>query len=296
MATFSPPGGRVGVGVSGVRGATELSPWLFERYAQELRLRGYAERTVGCYTSSLRGYVKWLGSTAPRDADSTTVRAYLYSLRSLGASRSTASQSVSAVKFLYVKLYGWPPEGFEVPRPRKESKLPYVPTREEVLEMARLTVNSRHRLAILMLYGSGLRLSELVGAVVGDVDLDRLLMRVVHAKGRKDRITLVSARLQPELKDLVVGRGADEPLFLARSGGPWSPRSVQKFVSAAGVRAQVAQRVSPHSLRHAFATHLLEAGTDLRIIQGLLGHTDLRTTTRYTHMRDPNKFRIISPL
>ena len=224
------------------------------------------------------------------------MREYLLGLAEVGASRSLVSQSVSALKFLYVRLYGWGDEDFDVPRPRSESKLPYVPSRDEVLAMARGTDNVRHRTAILMLYGSGLRLSELLAACVGDVDLDRLVLRVVQAKGRKDRLTLVSPRLVPELGDLIRGRTAGEPLFPSRAGTPWAPRSVQKFVSRAARRAGVASRVTPHSLRHAFATHLLEGGTDLRIIQGLLGHCDIRTTTRYTHMRDPNRLRVVSPL
>ncbi len=275
---------------------TSLSPHLFTRYRQELALRAFSPRTISAYSSCLKRYVDWLAPLHPRDAQADRVRRYLLELTEVGASRSTVSQSVSALKFLYVRLYHWQPDAFEVPRPRKETRLPYVPTRDEILAMADVTTNHRHRTAILMLYGSGIRLSELLAARVRDLDLDRLLLRVVQGKGRKDRLTLVSARLRPALSELVRDKPADAPLFPSRSGTPWAPRSVQKFVSRAGHKAHLAQRVTPHSLRHAFATHLLEAGTDLRVIQSLLGHVDIRTTTRYAHMRDPNRMVIKSPL
>ncbi len=294
MSSTGSPRGRVSP-VEGSEGEG-LSPHLFLRFEQELCLRGYSPRTVISYGSSLRRYVDWLGETHPREVDAERVRSYLLELSNLGASRAAVGQAVSALKFLYVKLYGWERRTFDVPRPRKQSKLPFVPSREEVLRMAARTTHVRHRTAILMLYGSGLRLSELLGAQVGHLDLDRLLLRVVQGKGRKDRLTLVSEQLRPELCDMTWERAPHEHLFTSRHGTPWSPRSVQKFVARAGGRAGVSGRVTPHSLRHAFATHLLEAGTDLRVIQELLGHADIRTTTRYTHMRDPNRLKVVSPL
>ena len=292
MSSWDPDGS--GWGAS--RSREGLSPNLLERYRQELALRNYAANTVATYVSCLRRYLRWLQPEHPRAVDAILVRGYLLELTDVGASRSLVSQSVSALKFLYVVLYAWPEEAFDVPRPRGESKLPFVPTRDQVVRISEATPNRHHRTAILMLYGSGLRLSELLALRVGDVDLDRLLLRVVQAKGNKDRLTLLSERLRPELTALVRDRPTDAPLFLARTGKPWSPRSVQKFVSRAAERAGIPQRVTPHSLRHAFATHLLETGTDLRVIQGLLGHSDIRTTTRYTRMRDPNRFRVASPL
>jgi len=269
---------------------------LLTRFSQELVLRNYASRTIQSYRSCLRRYLRWLDGVPPREVDDAAIRAYLLQLHDVGASRSLVSQSVSALKFLYVKLYGRDRETFEVPRPRAESKLPYVPTRDQVLSMAEKTHDLRQSTAILFLYASGLRLSELLAAQVRDLDLDRLLLRVIQAKGRKDRQTLVSPLLKTRLEVLTEGRGGHEPLFVSMAGGPWSPRSVQKFVRRAAERAGIEQKVTPHSLRHAFATHLLEGGTDLRVIQVLLGHADIRTTTRYTHMRDPNRFRVLSPL
>ena len=139
-------------------------------------------------------------------------------------------------------------------------------------------------------------MSELVCLRVRDVDLSRLSLFVRDSKGKKDRITLFSASLVDELAWLQKGRELRDWLFVSSRGGPWAVRSVQHVVRRCGVRAGLKHRVSPHSLRHAFATHLLENGVDLLIIQSLLGHAKLSTTTRYVHMRDPSKLEVRSPL
>ncbi len=274
-----------------------LSSQLLVRYRQELVIRHYAPNTVRTYSACLNRFLRWLTPVHPREARAELVRSYLHELFAVGASRSHVAQTVSALKFLYVQLYGWEEdERFDVPRPRKEAKLPFVPTREQILRMARGTRQRRHRLAILLLYGSGLRVSELTTVEIRDVDLERGLLRVQQGKGRKDRLTLVSPSLYGDLRWAMAERSADEVLLCSLQGGPWSVRTVQAFVRRAGERAELPHRVTPHSLRHAFATHLLESGTDLRVIQELLGHSDIRTTTRYTHLRDPTKLVVRSPL
>lgn len=273
-----------------------LSPLLFTRYAQEMSLRHYATATIQAYSSCLRRFVRWLGAIHPRDADSPLIRGYLLGLFEVGASRSLVAQTVSALQFLFIVLYGRDRAGFDVPRPRSESHLPFVPTREQVLQVAAAMQNERHRLAVLLMYCSGMRVSELIAVTVGDIDLERHIVRIRQSKGRKDRLSLLSERLDADLRSLTSGRPRREPLFESNAGGTWSTRTVQKFVRRAAERAQIPGRLTPHSLRHAFATHLLEAGTDLRVIQALLGHSDIRTTTRYTHMRDPHRFVIRSPL
>lgn len=273
-----------------------LSPLFLPRVRQELRIRGYSPRTVATYLSCLRRYVEWLHPVAPRDAGAEAPRAFLLELIEAGASRTLVDQHVSALKFVYLTLYGWDDDGMVIPRPRSERRLPRVPRREEVLAMAATTRNLKHRLAILMLYGSGVRVSELVGLDVGDVDAERLLVRVRNGKGRKDRLTILSARLVPAVRALAAERSSHAPLFESNLGGRWSARSVQHVVQRARARAGVDGPVTPHSLRHAFATHLLEAGTSLRVIQGLLGHANVQTTVRYTQMTDPHRMQVRSPL
>jgi site-specific recombinase XerD len=273
-----------------------LSTELFPRFQQEMRLRNYAPRTVETYVSCLRSYVAWLEGEAPRSVADEVPRSYLVSLVEAGASRSLVDQHVSTLKLLYIELYGWPEERLAVPRPRREKALPVVPTKSEVLRMAGALANEKHRLAILLAYGSGLRVSELVGLDVGDVDVDELLVRVRAGKGRKDRVTVLAASLVPDVISRIGGRSRFAPLFDSAGGGRWSVRSVQAVVADARIRSGVTSRVTPHSLRHAFATHLLEGGTSLRVIQQLLGHASIQTTTRYARMTHPARMKVTSPL
>jgi integrase/recombinase XerD len=273
-----------------------LSPELHERFRQEMRLRNYSPRTIQTYGSCLRQYVRWLAPVVPRDAGDEAPRSFLVQLVEGGCSRTLVDQHVSALKLLYVELYGWEEGRLAVPRPRRERALPEVPTREEVLALAAATGNAKHRFAVLLCYGSGLRLSEVVGLDVGDVDVGALTVRVRGGKGRKDRLTVLSESLVGAARDQAGGRGPREALFLGAGGRRWSKRSLQAAVERARRVAGLQRRVTVHSLRHAFATHMLEGGTDLRAIQVLLGHADVRTTTRYTHLVDPRQMRLVSPL
>jgi len=274
----------------------ELSENLFERYRQEMRVRHYARKTIKEYTGCLRAYVRWLHPTVPREASAEQVRAYLLECLEQGRSRAYVDHAISALRFLYVDLYGWSKEAFRVRRPRREQALPDVPTRAEVLRMAEALTNRKHRLALLVLYGSGLRVSELVRARVRDADLDTLVLKVRDAKGRKDRLTVISSALVEDLHWIIGSRSPDAYLFPSNGGGRWTTRSVQKVVGGAAKKAGLDKHITPHSLRHAFATHLLERGTGLRYIQELLGHARIQTTARYTRMRDPHSQRIESPL
>lgn len=273
-----------------------LSPHLFPRYRQEMRARGYAPRTIKAYTSMLRAFIRFVHPRLPRDAVVEDVKEFVVHSMSLGISRSYVDQAISALRFLYVEMYGWPETVFVIPRPKREQALPEVPTREQVIRLADALTNRRHRLAVLILYAAGLRVSELVRANVGDVDAERLTFRVRGGKGRKDRLTVLSKSVVEELAWVCADRARNEPLIPAMDGTRWSTRSVQRVVERACVKAGLEIHVTPHGLRHAFATHLLEGGTDLRFIQALLGHAKLQTTTRYTRVRDPHTLRIRSPL
>lgn len=273
-----------------------LATTLYARFRQELRLRGYAHNTIKTYTSALRAYVAWLAPRHPREATAEQVRAFLHHLLEQGHSRAWLGQAVSALRFLYRELYGHEGVDLEVPRPRRGRYVPRVPRREQILAMADHTPNRKHRTAILTLYASGVRVSELRRLNVEDVDLVRHLLHVRRGKGAKDRITLLAPSLDSDLRWLMGDRPGGEPLFPSEHGGRWSTRSIQRVVKRAAERAEVPGKVTPHSLRHAFATHLLEAGTDLRVIQTLLGHASVTTTQRYTHIADPRRFAVRSPL
>jgi len=270
---------------------------LLERFKQELRLRNYAARTITTYSSCLRQYTRWLAPKFPRDAAPDDPHSFLVHLVELGAGRSLVDQHISMLRLLYVELYGWSAEGLQITRPKRGKHLPVVPSRAEVLQLADAISNRKHRTAILLAYGSGLRVSELVALRVADVDVAQLLVRVHRGKGDKDRVTILSEGLVEDVAWLQAGQQPWEPLIRSRQGGgPLSTRSVQEVVARARRQAGLCPELTPHSLRHAFATHLLEAGTDLRVIQVLLGHQRIETTTRYTRTVSPAKMRIRSPL
>lgn len=273
-----------------------LAVGLYARYEQEMVLRGYASNTVRAYVSCLRAFVAWIAPRVPRDAKDEDVRGYLLALLEADRSRAYVGQAVSALKLLFHELYGRDASVFVLPRPKRGRFLPRVVTRDGVLQMSKLAANPKHRLMILTLYATGVRVSELVALRCDDVDFESLRVRVQSGKGRKERFTLLSARLVDELRDQAEMRKPSAPLFLSRQGGRLSTRSVQKFVKRAAISAGLDPRISPHSLRHSFATHLLEAGTDLVHIQTLLGHSDLRTTVRYIHVRDVSLAKVVSPL
>ena len=273
----------------------DMSPHLLERYVQELQLRGYRRNTIRTYRAALRGYVVSISPLHPRAASAETVRGYLLGLLLKGRSRSLLDQVISALKFLYVELYATcRREDFSVERPRREFTLPRVLTRDEVLRLADAVPNRRHRVAVLMLYAAGLRVSELVAANVEDLNFDSLMLHVRDAKGGKDRLTIFSPRLAEELQWLCGNRPGNAPLVPSRAGTRWTCRSLQHVVERASAATGLA--ASCHTLRHSFATHLLENGTDIRFIQDLLGHVKIETTARYTHVRNPTLMRVRSPL
>jgi integrase/recombinase XerD len=276
--------------------APTLSKSLLPRYKQEMRLRNYAPRTIKTYTCCLRQYVRWLAPIAPRDADPETPRAFLLHLLDLGASRTLIDQHVSALKLLYIEMYDWDPQALRIPRPRRERSLPVVPTRQEVLRLTNAITNPKHRLAVLLLYATGIRISELIALDISDIDIKGLTVRVRQGKGRKDRLTILSPRLIPALRKQIASRPHTAPLLNSEWGGRWSVRSAQHVIRRACRDAGFNKRITAHSLRHGFATHLLEAGTDIRVIQSLLGHSRIETTTRYTHIAGPFRLKIQSPL
>jgi site-specific recombinase XerD len=273
-----------------------LATGLFQRFKDEMRIRRYSPRTIKSYVIQLRAFVRFLHPRIPRDAQAQDIRAFMLHSLDTGLSRASLDHAVSALKFLFVELYGWDNAEFDVPRPKREQALPEVPTREEVLALGEALENRRHRLAVLLMYGSGVRVGELVQLRVADVDVKELTLRVKGGKGRKDRMTVLPEALVPELRALVQDREPEELLMRARHGGHWTVRSVERVLQRACEKAGIRKRITPHSLRHAFATHVLEAGTEIGLIQALLGHSRVQTTRRYTRVRNPRKMRVRSPL
>ena len=213
-----------------------------------------------------------------------------------GSSRAAVDQAINALRFLYVEMYHRDFVLKDVPRPKKERKLPVVLSHSEVLQIAQTIQNPKHRLMIELMYAAGLRVSEIVKLRVQDVNLEELTLFVRASKGKKDRLTVFSESLKDALRRQMDGKGARDLVFPGEHGGGLTPRTVQKVFNTALKASEVRKNAFCHSLRHSFATHLLDVGVDIRYIQSLLGHARLQTTSIYTKVRNPNLLKIKSPL
>ncbi len=270
-----------------------------EEMAHSMVLAGFSPRTRKVYLGYARRFARWIG-TPLQEAGLEEVRRYLVHLvEERGVSRSAHSQAVSALRFLFEKVLRRPQVIRDIPRPKKQASLPAVLSRQEVDALLKAVRHPSSRALLMVLYSSGLRVSEAVRLRLEDVDRDRGLLRVRAGKGKKDRYTLLSRRaLEAVERHLLFRDQTGEPWIFPgeRKGRHISARSVQKMVARARVRAGLRKKVTPHTLRHSFATHLLESGTDLRYIQELLGHASSRTTEIYTHVSNRDLSRIRNPL
>ena len=270
---------------------------LLERARRELVIRGYARKTQKVYVGHVRRFLAWRAG-APKAELAEEMRRYLFQIVEQGrVGRSYHNQAVSALRFLSQNVLGLPSVAEDIPRPKPERPLPRVLSKEEVRRLLEQVRHPKHRAIVFVLYSAGLRVSEVVRLRPEDLDTDRCLLRVRRGKGRKDRYTLLSSRAMEAVRIFRDAYPAGSWLFPGgRPDRHYGARSVQKIVAQAAARAGLGRRVTPHMLRHSFATHLLESGTDLRYIQELLGHHSSRTTEIYTHVSDTHLGSIRSPL
>jgi integrase/recombinase XerD len=269
---------------------------LRRRMIEDMRLRNLAERTIDTYVDRVAAFARHFG-TSPEHLGSDHIRAYLLHLVDQKASWATFNQTRSALRFLYGTTLKrrWVDDGVVcVKTPRK---LPVVLSLDEVAQFLAAIGNIKHRAILMTAYAAGLRLSEVAGLRVEDIDSRRMVLRVRQGKGRKDREVMLSPRLLDLLRRYWQVVRPHDYLFPGRDPDrPISHSAVQRICQAALRASGLKKRISPHSLRHSFATHLLEAGADLRTIQVLLGHSELRTTARYTHISSARLHGTSSPL
>ncbi len=267
-----------------------------EEYLLKLELKRYTNSTVRTYVSFFEIFINHYKEKELKTINESDIRAFLQKLIQRNVSNSYLNQAINAIKFYYEVVLGMPNRFYEIERPRKESKLPTVISKEEVLSIIENANNIKHRCIIQLLYSAGLRRSELKNLKIEDIDSKRMLIRVEETKGNKDRHTLLS---QTALKDLRLYYKEWRPknfLFEGQNGGRYSGESVLKIVKRAAQKSRIRQSVTPHILRHSFATHLLESGTDLRQIQVMLGHGSSKTTEIYTHVATNTFKSIKNPL
>lgn len=285
-----------------------LGKTLYQESIERLSHGVNSPKTIKSYMSCLRSFVGHFRPRHPRELSNQDIRGYLlHLLEKENLSPATVNQIFpalrdpekrdNALRFLYVELYKKPFVIGSLPRPKMERKLPVVLSEDEVKNILDSVGNFKHRLLLMLLYSGGLRLGEVLRLRAEDIDGDRKLIHIRGGKGMKDRYTLLSDAVLTGLRDYWKVYRPVKWLFEgAEKGKPLSPRSVQKIFRRAVEKSGVHKDVSVHTLRHSFATHLLEQGVDLRYIQALLGHSSSKTTEIYTHVSRSVLGNIRSPI
>lgn len=255
-----------------------------EDYLLKLELKKYANNTVKTYVACFEAFINHYKQHELLEIDENLIRKYLQKLIQEGKSNSYVNQAVNSIKFYYEVVLGMPNRFYSIERPRSENKLPKVISKEEVLAIISATNNIKHKCIVSLLYSAGLRRSELLNIKITDIDAKRMLIRVEGAKGNKDRMTLLSNRVLEDLRVYFKEYKPKKWLFESPSMTQYGATSLKQILVNAAKKAGIKKHVTPHMLRHSFATHLLENGTDLRYIQALLGHSSSTTTEIYTHV------------
>jgi len=202
---------------------------------------------------------------------------------------------LNSIKFYYYNVIK-APKKIDIKSAKRNKNLPVILNRNEIARLIEVTNNKKHKLILSITYGSGLRVSEVVNLKVKDVDINNLTLHIKKAKGKKDRITVIPEKIKNDLEMMINSRDSNEYVFTSERGGKLTTRTAQKIFTNAMKKAKIKKEATFHSLRHSFATHLLENRVDIRYVQELLGHQNIRTTQRYTQVTNPKLRNIKSPL
>jgi site-specific recombinase XerD len=268
-----------------------------EEFIKTLTLKNYAQNTIRTYRSMMQEFLEYYKDLDPGKITGEQIRDYLlYLLDKRKISISYQNQSINAIKFYYEQVLGRPVRTYYIQRPKKERTLPNVLSEQEVIRILKCTDNLKHKAILSLIYSAGLRLGELINLTIYDIASDRNIIIVRQAKGKKDRTSVLSKKVLQLLREYYKKYKPRKWLFEGQFGEQYSSTSVQKVFRMAKQKAGIKKKATIHTLRHSFATHLLERGTDLRYIQSLLGHQSSKTTEIYTHITKRGLDKITSPL
>ena len=269
--------------------------WL-DKLNKELVARKYSRKTIKSYIHYNKEFLEF-SKKNPKEIADMDVKDYLfYLVNEKEVSTSTLNTAINALKFYYGEILK-KRFAYEIKRPKKDKKLPVVLSQEEVSEILTSVSNIKHKLILMLIYSAGLRVSEVVRLRPDDIDIQRKLIHIRGAKGRKDRYTILSDVAMETLSFYLKSYQPEKWLFPGQKDGMHvTTRTVQRIFEEAVKKASICKNVSVHSLRHSFATHLLESGVDLRYIQELLGHKSSKTTEVYTHVSNKDMGKIKSSL
>jgi len=262
-----------------------------EKTITELRLRGSSKRTIESYLFFIKPFLESIDN--PQNVSLDRVKFYMASLIDKYSNKSR-SLAVSSLRFFFKRVVDRPDIFVKLEVPKKEKRLPIVLSTEEVKKLIDSIEHKKSKLIVKMLYSSGLRVSELVNLTPKDLDFAQNIGWVRKGKGSKDRLFKIAESISKQLQKYLSKNPNNK--FVFSENEPMSVRNVQFIVTSAAKRAGINKKVSPHTLRHSFATALLDAGENLLIIQQLLGHENLETTRIYTHVSQDQLKRVKSPL
>jgi len=265
-----------------------------EQTKSELRLRGYSPKTTNSYLNCLTSYFQFKKVNLNK-IDENNIKTFLLNKQKKKYAPQTINLYLNAIKFFYREVLKIP-EPINLKFAKRTKKLPIVLSRQEIKKITDIIKNLKHKLIISLSYGAGLRISEIINLKVKDINLGELTIHLKNAKGKKDRITIFPNSIKNDLKVLITTKSPDDFVFLSERGGKLSERTLQKVFKKGLKNAKIKKDATFHSLRHSFATNLLENGVDVRHVQELLGHQNIRTTQIYTQVTNPNIKRIKSPL
>ena len=263
-------------------------------YLEKLKQKRYSENTIKTYCHYFKDFQKAFKDKKIENIGTNDINRYIHDLVKVkNISLSQQNQRINAIKFYYEKVLGKEKVYYNIDRPRMEKKLPDVLSKEDVGAMLKATKNSKHQCIIALIYSCGLRRSELINLRLEDVDSKRMMIKLRGAKGKKDRYVQLAKTSLNLLKTYYKKEQPTTWVFEGNDGKQYSATSIFNVIKNTARKAGIKKRVYPHILRHSFATHHLEQGTDLRYIQEWLGHASSKTTEVYTHVskKDFNRFK-----
>lgn len=274
-----------------------LNLHLPEQYKAILKQKRYSENTIKTYTKYFEDFRNYFSQRELPDIETEEINKYILELiESKSISASQQNQRINSIKFYYEKVLNRDKQRYTIERPNKEFRLPDVLSKAEIKSIFVCTSNLKHKCILEVIYSAGLRRGEVLKLKSEDIDSKRMRIKVRGAKGKKDRYSLLSEGVLKDLRDYFKAYKPKVWLFEGQNNGQYSATSVVKILKKYALKAGIRKRVHIHMLRHSFATHLLEQGTNLRIIQELLGHEDIKTTEIYTHISSLEIDKVINPI
>ena len=267
---------------------------ILEKTDRLLQLRNYSPKTRKAYLLYIKNYITFSKKFGIKEKQKA-IEDFLLDKHRRKQSPQTINLALNSVKFLYKEVLK-DPQKIDLKFAKRSKKLPIVLARAEIEQIIEVTANPKYRLMISLGYACGMRVSEVIKLKISDLDIDELVVHIKGAKGKKDRISVLPEKLQDDLRNIIAGKNINDFVFISNRGGNLTTTSLQKMFRKSLAKAKISKPATFHSLRHSFATHLLENGTDVRYVQELLGHSNIRTTQIYTQVTNPKLKNIKSPL